>query len=93
MYYSCLYYFFKCFYIGLELRNDILNSPYHKLGQHNKCAQYFYLGPKVEEINLVPEAEKSGMMAEIRNMIYRLSVNADGLIENVNNNPCEQLKV
>lgn len=42
------------------------------------------------EINLVPEAEKSGMMAEIRNIIYRLSVNADSLIENVDNNPCEQ---
>jgi len=48
------------------------------------------LGPKVGERNLVPEAEKTGMMAEIRNINFRLSVNADSLIENVDNNPCEQ---
>ena len=29
-------------------------------------------------------------MAEIRNIIYRLSVNADNLIENVDKNSCEQ---
>jgi len=42
-------------------------------------------------MNLVPDAEKAGMMGHIRNIVYRLSVNADSLIENVDNNPCEQL--
>lgn len=80
----------KYFRIVLELRKDISNSPYHRLGQHDNCAQYFCLGPKVGERNLAPEAEKTGMMAEIRSIIFRLSVNADSLIENVDNNPCEQ---
>jgi len=43
----------------LELRNDISNSVHHILGYHNKCAAYFCSGPKVSEINLVPEAEKN----------------------------------
>jgi len=29
-------------------------------------------------------------MVEIKNIIYRLIVNADSLIENADNNPCEQ---
>lgn len=34
---------------------------------------------------------RAGMMIHIRNLVYRLSVNADSLIENVDNNLCEQL--
>lgn len=60
------------------------------MGQHEKCAHYFCSGPKIGELNLVPEVEKSGMMVEIRNLVNRLIVNADSLIENVDNNPCEQ---
>lgn len=74
-----------------ELRRDISNSVYHRLGEHKNCAQYFCSGPKFGEMNLVPDAEKAGMMGHIRNIVYRLSVNADSLIENVDNNPCEQL--
>jgi len=74
-----------------ELRKDISNSPYHRLGQHNNCAVYFCSGPKTGEINLVPLAEKSKMMTSINNVVYRLLTNADSLIENVDNNPCEQL--
>jgi len=51
---------------------------------------YFCSGPKNGETNLVPEAERSGIMTEIRNIVYRLTINADSLIENVDNNPCEQ---
>lgn len=74
----------------LELKKDILNSPYHRLGHHKECAGYFCQGSKVGEINLVPEAEKSGIMAEIKNIVLRLKNNAESLIENVDNNPCEQ---
>jgi len=42
-------------------------------------------------MNLVPDAEKAGLMGHIRNIVFRISVNADSLIENVDNNPCEQL--
>jgi len=76
--------------IFLELRKDIKNSPYHRLGQHNNCASYFCTGPKVGDINLVPEAEKTGLMTEIRNIVYRLVINSDSLIEDVDNNSCEQ---
>lgn len=38
----------------------------------------------------MPEAEKSGLMDEIKNIVLRLTNNADSLIENVDNNPCEQ---
>lgn len=72
------------------MKKDIANCPYHRLGQHNNCATYFCTGPKTGERNLVLEAEKSGMMVEIKNVIYRLIVNADSLIENADNNPCEQ---
>jgi hypothetical protein len=29
-------------------------------------------------------------MAEFRNIVYRLQINSDSLIEDVDNNPCEQ---
>lgn len=74
----------------LELRNDISNSVYHRQGYHNKCAAYFCSGPKVGEINLVPEAEKTGILADIKNIAYRLIINADSLIESVDTNPCEK---
>jgi len=74
----------------LALKQDIANSPYHRLGQHSGCAIYFCRGSKHGEPNLVPDAEKSGLMGEIRNIVYRLSNNAESLIEDVDNNPCEQ---
>jgi len=75
----------------LALKQDISNSPYHRLGQHNECAKYFCQGSKSGEPNLVPDAEDSGLMGEIRKIVYRLSNNAESLIEDVDNNPCEQL--
>ncbi|KAE9522485.1 hypothetical protein AGLY_017146 [Aphis glycines] len=76
--------------IVLALRRHIFNSIYHRLGQHSNCAGYFCSGSKNEETNLVPEAEKTGIMTEMRKIVYRLTINADSLIENVDNNPCEQ---
>lgn len=67
-----------------------MNSPYHRLGQHNNCAPYFCKGAKVGETNFVPEAEKTNLMADIRNIVYRLAANTESLIENTDNNPCEQ---
>lgn len=60
------------------------------MGQHSNCAKYFCSNLKIGEINLVPEAEKTGIMDDIRNILYRLVINADSLLENVDNNPCEQ---
>jgi len=82
----------KCTYLYfiLDLRKDITNSPYHRLGQHDNCAKYFCTGPKVGERNFVPEANETGLMAEIRKIVYRLAANTESLIENTDNNPCEQ---
>lgn len=78
--------------IVLALRRDIFNSIYHRLGQHSNCAKYFCSGSKNGETNLVPEAERTGIMTDnMRNIVYRLTINADSLIENVDNNPCEKL--
>lgn len=69
-------------------RKDIINSPYYRLGQHDKCANCFCTGPKVGETNFVIEAEKTGLMVEIRNnIVYRLASNTESLIENMDNNP------
>jgi len=67
-----------------------MNSPYHRLGQHNNCAPYFCKGAKVGETNFVPEAETTSLMSDIRNIVYRLAANTESLIENTDNNPCEQ---
>lgn len=54
------------------------------------CDDYFCSGTKVGEQNLVPHAEKCGMMREIKYINSRLVNNASSLIEDVTNNLCEQ---
>lgn len=39
---------------------------------------------------MVPEAETTGIMSEIKNYTSRLVSNAESLLENQNNNICEQ---
>jgi len=73
----------------LELRSDIANSIYHRLGQHTNCAIYFCLGPKEGEINLVPQAEECGLLREINQILFRLTSNAFSLLSDVDNNACE----
>lgn len=68
----------------------MLNGPYHRLGQHDNCNEYFCDQLTSNNMNLVPEAEKSGMMQEIKNYALRLANNAESLLENKNNNICEQ---
>ncbi|KAL4083125.1 hypothetical protein QTP88_028455 [Uroleucon formosanum] len=72
-----------------ELKEDILNSPYHILGQHEKCAAYFCKKNNTEE-NRVPEAEKCGLMGEMSIIIKRVVDHASSLILDVTNNVCEQ---
>jgi hypothetical protein len=68
---------------------DISNSIYHRLGQHTKCANYFCVGQKENETNLVPQAENCGLMREMDQIIFRLTKNANSLLLDVDNNPCE----
>lgn len=66
------------------------NGPYHILGQHNQCASYFCKGAKIGKINLVPEAEKCGLLREINQIYSRIIDNAPSLLLDVDNNICEQ---
>lgn len=75
-------------YIGLE--KDIENGPFHLLGQHSNCESYFCNGPKIGEQNIVPEAEKCGLIREIVQIYRRVIDNAKSLLLDVDNNICEQ---
>jgi len=66
------------------------NGPYHILGQHNQCASYFCKGAKIGKINLVPEAEKCGLLREINQIYSRIIDNTPSLLLDVDNNICEQ---
>jgi hypothetical protein len=76
--------------IILDLRKDILNSPYHIFGQHENCDSYFCKGQKSGELNLVFEVTKCGLMNDIYSVIQRVAENSTSLILDVDNNHCEQ---
>lgn len=75
-------------YLGLS--KDLLNSPYHILGQHSKCDTYFCNKKNLDEDIWVKLAENSGMMTEINNIVNKLVINSSSLIVDVDNNICEQ---
>ncbi|XP_025415583.1 uncharacterized protein LOC112687212 [Sipha flava] len=73
------------------IQKDLANAPFHRLGQHTNCDSYFCNGSNLQNtLNLVPKAEKNGIMSEIQNIMSRLITNAESLLENKNNNICEQ---
>lgn len=74
----------------LGLSNDLLNSPYHVLGQHSKCDTYFCNKKYLDDDIWVKRAEMSGMIIEINNIVNRLVINSSSLIVDVDNNICEQ---
>ncbi|KAL4097751.1 hypothetical protein QTP88_022473 [Uroleucon formosanum] len=73
-----------------DLKKDIENGPSHLLGQHLNCESYFCNGSKIGEQNVVPEAEKCGLMSEISQIYHRVVENAQSLLLDVDNNICEQ---
>ncbi|XP_050065594.1 uncharacterized protein LOC126554578 [Aphis gossypii] len=72
------------------LSKDLLNSPYHVLGQHSKCDTYFCNKKNLNEDIWVKHAEMSGMMIEMNNIVNRLVINSSSLMVDVDNNICEQ---
>lgn len=71
------------------LKSNIMNGPYHVFGYHEHCAQYFCIGLKDSENNLVPEMEKSGLWNDILAARNLLAYYSSSLIFNVNNNCVE----
>ncbi|XP_050061585.1 zinc finger MYM-type protein 6-like [Aphis gossypii] len=73
------------------IQQDLANALFHRLGQHTNCDSYFCNNSNLQNtLNLVPEAENNGIMSEIQNIMSRLITNAESLLENKNNNICEQ---
>lgn len=66
------------------------NGPFHVLGQHNKCDNYFCNKKNNCEENWVPQSIQCGMLIEINNAVNRLVFNSKSLIIDVDNNIYEQ---
>lgn len=58
------------------LKGDIENAPYHIFESHEKYDSYYWQGSKDNEVNRVPEMEKSGLLGEILATTRRLLVQA-----------------
>nr|XP_022901404.1 uncharacterized protein LOC111414324 [Onthophagus taurus] len=71
------------------LKKDILNSPHHIFGDHEKCEAYYCTGPKPREKNLVPDMTECGVFQDLKSCLYRLEYFAYSLILNMTNNSAE----
>ncbi|XP_071055949.1 uncharacterized protein [Onthophagus taurus] len=71
------------------LKKDILNSPHHIFGDHEKCEAYYCTGPKAREKNLVPDMTECGVFQDLKTCLYRLEYFAYSLILNMTNNSAE----
>lgn len=60
------------------------------MGSHDLCEPYFCKGGTPNEQNMIVDAEKSGFLSDISQVISRLVANVDSLLMNVDNNVCEQ---
>lgn len=76
----------------VQLSKDILNSPSHVFGQHEKCVEigYFCDGAKPEEENLVPKMMECGLYPEIMKYLHRIVQHCSSLLLNMTNNAAEQ---
>lgn len=60
------------------------------MGNHKQCEKYFCNGKKANELDLLEEAEKCGLLREINLIVGRLVMHTESLLLNVDNNVCEQ---
>ncbi|KAF4524632.1 hypothetical protein B566_EDAN014264 [Ephemera danica] len=73
-----------------SLKSDILNMPYHILGQHQNCPAYFCTGAKEGEKNLVSDMKTTIVWDEMYQHVRRLALHARSLIYDVENNVVER---
>ncbi|KAK4879641.1 hypothetical protein RN001_007787 [Aquatica leii] len=71
-----------------NLRRDVLNSPFHILGRHERCQEYFCSG-KGDDENLVDIYFECGMLQVITTITQRLADQASSLLYDTDNNPAE----
>jgi len=60
------------------------------MGAHDQCEYYFCKSPQANEKNMIEDAERSGLVSDISQIITRLVSNVDSLLMNMDNNVCEQ---
>ncbi|KAK4882827.1 hypothetical protein RN001_006146 [Aquatica leii] len=72
-----------------NLKNDILNSPYHILGRHQQCQKYFCNGAKDGEEDLVDVYSQCGLLEAITTIVQRLASHASSLLYDTDTNPAE----
>lgn len=60
------------------------------MGAHDQCNSYFSQCSTANEKNIIADAEKSGFVNDISQIISRLATNVDSLLMNVDNNVYEQ---
>ena len=76
-----------------ELVKDLVNAPSHIFGDHLRCHErdegYFCKGPKENEVSVIANLEKSGMLAVIQKVIDKLCTHADSLLYSYNSNSVE----
>lgn len=75
----------------LKFEEDILNAPFHYLGVHEKCAEYFCKKTSdPEAFTVVNLLKKSGIFYELLDICqYYLSNNAKSLIAGLSTNKTE----
>ncbi|KAK4885390.1 hypothetical protein RN001_001661 [Aquatica leii] len=72
-----------------NLKNDILNSPYHILGRHQQCQKYFCNGAKDGEEDLVDVYSQCGLLEAITTIVQRLASHASSLLYDTDTNSAE----
>lgn len=71
------------------LEKDIRNGPNHVFGEHGRCANYFCLGPKEGEVNLVPQMQVCGLWDDLLVLNANIARHSVSLMFNVTNNMAE----
>lgn len=73
-----------------KLRTDIGNAPYHTLGDHTNCDDYFCKSKSDTCKDKVNELKTNGTFTEIEKSISRLVTNAESLLYDVDSNIVEK---
>ncbi|XP_046396856.1 uncharacterized protein LOC124163807 [Ischnura elegans] len=73
------------------LERDILNSPSHIFGEHEKCKIGYFCDGKVksDQKNYIPELKRSGVYEKLMCIVKNISRHSRSLIYDVDNNPVE----
>ena len=72
-----------------DVRQDLLNAPYHVFGQHSKCAKYFCKSTK-KETNFVPPLIEAGLFNKIMEIMNKFADHSKSLLYDISSNNVEE---